>query len=94
MLLKIGEKIIALNSQVTDRQSGFVLGSENVDFEGTTRKVIQIVTFQASNDHAEYCLKKSNFPTQSRGLLGIQGFSSNTVLLQQGFLINTVSFKY
>ena len=48
MILKIGEKIIALNSQVTDRQSGFVLGSENVDFEGTTRKVIQIVTFQAS----------------------------------------------
>ena len=65
MILKIGEKIIALNSQVTDRQSGFVLGSENVDFEGTTRKVIQIVTFQASNDHAEYLKKERR---QSNGL--------------------------
>ena len=52
MILKIGEKITALNSQVTDRQSGFVLGSENVDFEGTTRKVIQIVTYQALSPYS------------------------------------------
>ena len=73
MILKIGEKIIALNSQVTDRQSGFVLGSENVDFEGTTRKVIQIVTFQASNDHAECCLKKVFFLLNHLGCCRYRG---------------------